>query len=300
MARLVRHALRRTARIDDSNLDDAFFAALDDHEHLQQWEQPPARAGYWQGWAIANVREALAPHLSAPRRSCRQNATGAATETAGPGINSRAVARPGGATWGAARPTETGRDHEGRRSGTKPSDKRDCLGLVPSWLGPELRICGRRFDSSRGHADRSGHAGLAYVSQSAAAGDAPLAGCSHIGPPRFRPIGTRPRRPSSREKLRPAGLRGARARDRLLNAAAGGRVAVRARAQSPAADGARRNVDPEDRDAACHGINDGDEAAARAERLRARCPSRDAEAANLRRHEVRPRGEAARETDPGR
>jgi hypothetical protein len=66
-ARLLRQALRRTAPIDDLNLDDAFFAAVDYNEYLQRWKQPPDRAAYWQGQAIANIREALTPHLSAPR-----------------------------------------------------------------------------------------------------------------------------------------------------------------------------------------------------------------------------------------
>jgi hypothetical protein len=54
------------------NLDDAFYAALDYHEYLQQWKQPPDRAGYWQNWAIGNIREALTPHLSAPNLARRK------------------------------------------------------------------------------------------------------------------------------------------------------------------------------------------------------------------------------------
>ena len=60
--------------------------------------------------------------------------------------------RPGHA--GATRPTEIGRDHEG----DDPAETASADGIVsvclgPSGFGPELRICGRRFDSSRGHSD---------------------------------------------------------------------------------------------------------------------------------------------------
>jgi hypothetical protein len=67
-----------------------------------------------------------------------------------------------GGHGGATRPTEMGRDHEGDDPAeTASTDVIVSVGLGLSGLGPELRICGRRFDSSRGHSDRSSKAAVA-------------------------------------------------------------------------------------------------------------------------------------------
>ena len=53
---------------------------------------------------------------------------------------------------GATRPTETGRDREaGDPAGSPLGTRNRLVASRPVWVWPELRICGRRFDSSRGH-----------------------------------------------------------------------------------------------------------------------------------------------------
>jgi hypothetical protein len=66
-SRLLQQALIRAQPIDDWNLFDDFFAAQDYNFRLQQWDEPPNSARYWLGEAIAQVRQALVPYLSAPR-----------------------------------------------------------------------------------------------------------------------------------------------------------------------------------------------------------------------------------------
>jgi hypothetical protein len=57
-----------------------------------------------------------------------------------------------GGHGGATRPTEMGRDHEGNdKPETASADGIVSVCLGRSEFGAELRICGRRFDSSRGH-----------------------------------------------------------------------------------------------------------------------------------------------------
>ena len=57
-----------------------------------------------------------------------------------------------GGHGGATRPTEMGRDHRGDDQPETPrTSGMISVGLGLSGLRPELRICGRRFDSSRGH-----------------------------------------------------------------------------------------------------------------------------------------------------
>jgi hypothetical protein len=57
-----------------------------------------------------------------------------------------------GGHGGATRPPEMGRDHEGNdKPETASADGIVSVCLGPSGFGAELRICGRRFDSSRGH-----------------------------------------------------------------------------------------------------------------------------------------------------
>ena len=72
--------------------------------------------------------------------------------TGGSSCQRRRTMTAAGGHGGATRPTEMGRDHEGDdRAETAPTDRIVSVGLGLSGLGPELRICARWFDSSRGH-----------------------------------------------------------------------------------------------------------------------------------------------------
>lgn len=66
-SRLLQRALIRAQPIEDWDLFDTFFAAQDYNFRLQQWDEPPNSARSWLVEAIAQVREALVPYLSAPR-----------------------------------------------------------------------------------------------------------------------------------------------------------------------------------------------------------------------------------------
>jgi hypothetical protein len=66
--RLVQQARIRAQPLNDKELDDRFMAALLYLFELQTWRDPPlGGALHWLYQAIANVRLALVPHMSAPK-----------------------------------------------------------------------------------------------------------------------------------------------------------------------------------------------------------------------------------------
>jgi hypothetical protein len=65
--RLLQEARVRTEPLDDDDLDKRFRAALSYNTDLLGWKDTTSAARHWLAEASADVREALVPHLKAPK-----------------------------------------------------------------------------------------------------------------------------------------------------------------------------------------------------------------------------------------
>jgi hypothetical protein len=65
--RLLQEARVRAEPLDDDDLEERFRAALSYNTELLLWDDKTSAARSWLAEAVADVREALVPHLRAPR-----------------------------------------------------------------------------------------------------------------------------------------------------------------------------------------------------------------------------------------